>query len=349
MSKFCVFCGKPPVDKNREHIIPQWLIKYTERGKMPIVKVLKDGELKPKITYQNFTMPACEKCNEEFSRLESAVKPILLNVLSEQPVSAREISLLLDWFDKVRLGLRLSTVYLQNDLHQENPHTFISQRTGLTDRMLMIEKIKPQPDVRLAFPDSHTKYFKSAAQSFQFIIDNYVFTNGSAYFLVSSKLGFPYAAHIETIDAPNVRINNWQHGKQRARGPVLGNIYPATDKIIIYQPIFKPFVSDCDSFYNNDYVKSHSIDYANGLGGIFYQRGQTNEIKYLQPNDKMMLNPRETTRDFKTILRGGYEFQAQILARAPKFNTSDALFNAYNNKLMELQAQELQNSIALHR
>ena len=217
MSKFCVFCGNPPVDKNREHIIPQWLIKYTGRGKMPAVKIIKDGELKPSISYMNFTMPACEACNEKFSALEGAVKPILLNVLADKPVTAREISILLDWFDKVRLGLRLSMVYLQKGLNMEKPHTFITQRVGLTDRMLIIEKIQPQPDVRLAFPDTHTHYFKSAAQSFQFIIDNYVFTNASAYFVVSQKLGFPYATTIQTVDAPNVMIDNWNRGKERAR------------------------------------------------------------------------------------------------------------------------------------
>lgn len=347
MSKFCVFCGKPPVDKNREHIIPQWLIKYTERGKMPVVKVLKDGELKPKISYMNFTMPACEACNEEFSRLEAAVKPILLNVLSEKPVTAREISLLLDWFDKVRLGLRLSMVYLQNGLHQEAPHTFIKDRTGLTDRMLIIEKIKQQPDIRLAFPDTNTEFFKSAAESFQFIIDNYVFTNASAHFLVSSKLGFPYATHIETVDAPNVLMTDFVHGKNRARGPIIDDVYPAPDKIILYQPIFKQYMVN-GGLYDNDYVKSHCIDFANGVGGIFYQRGSTNEVKYLQSDEQTVLKPRETTRSFEAVLRGGYEVQSAVLARAPKYNTSDARFNNYNNKLMEMYAHELKNKIQAH-
>ena len=29
LPKFCVFCGKKPENKNKEHIIPQWLIKLT--------------------------------------------------------------------------------------------------------------------------------------------------------------------------------------------------------------------------------------------------------------------------------------------------------------------------------
>ena len=29
MNKICVFCGLQPHSKNKEHIIPQWLIKMT--------------------------------------------------------------------------------------------------------------------------------------------------------------------------------------------------------------------------------------------------------------------------------------------------------------------------------
>jgi len=28
-TKYCVFCGKPPSDKNKEHVLPHWLIKMT--------------------------------------------------------------------------------------------------------------------------------------------------------------------------------------------------------------------------------------------------------------------------------------------------------------------------------
>lgn len=29
MDKFCVFCGSKPESKNKEHILPQWLLKLT--------------------------------------------------------------------------------------------------------------------------------------------------------------------------------------------------------------------------------------------------------------------------------------------------------------------------------
>ncbi len=30
MEKFCVFCGSKPESKNKEHILPQWLIKMRD-------------------------------------------------------------------------------------------------------------------------------------------------------------------------------------------------------------------------------------------------------------------------------------------------------------------------------
>ena len=34
--KICVFCGKKPIEKTNEHIIPLWLIEYTGDPKRKI-------------------------------------------------------------------------------------------------------------------------------------------------------------------------------------------------------------------------------------------------------------------------------------------------------------------------
>lgn len=51
-----------------------------------------------------FTFPACTACNSEFSALEASAKSIVENLLALQPVSAGDFDILLDWFDKVRVG-----------------------------------------------------------------------------------------------------------------------------------------------------------------------------------------------------------------------------------------------------
>jgi len=75
--KFCVFCGQKPENKNKEHVLPKWLIKLTGKPNRQINIGLnfsdfkKDTEIKErKYSINSFTLPACEKCNTEYENLE---------------------------------------------------------------------------------------------------------------------------------------------------------------------------------------------------------------------------------------------------------------------------------------
>ena len=78
MSKFCVFCGKKPENKNKEHIIPQWLSKHT--GRFDKICHMNESTTSAKIPFCSLTFPACTKCNDAFGKMEAAVKPILLDI-----------------------------------------------------------------------------------------------------------------------------------------------------------------------------------------------------------------------------------------------------------------------------
>ena len=92
MAKKCVFCGQPPKDKNKEHVIPQWLIRMTGREQKPAAES-RDN----KIPFMRFTLPACSACNTRYSGWEACVKGVIEKVLSDTPITAPEIDLLLDW------------------------------------------------------------------------------------------------------------------------------------------------------------------------------------------------------------------------------------------------------------
>lgn len=84
VEKFCVFCGDKPNKKTREHIIPQWLIKMTGKASRqinipPIFSLYISIEeykqkLGRKFSFNNFTLPACESCNNKYSKLEQNTK-----------------------------------------------------------------------------------------------------------------------------------------------------------------------------------------------------------------------------------------------------------------------------------
>jgi len=110
--KLCVFCGHRAVEKTKEHVIPSWLIEMTGNPNRQIIlgsffsNFIKDKEVQNKqISFNSFTFPACKNCNARFSDLEVRAKPIIEKLINNNPISAFDFDILLDWFDKVRIGL----------------------------------------------------------------------------------------------------------------------------------------------------------------------------------------------------------------------------------------------------
>ncbi|MDD4876793.1 MAG: hypothetical protein PHQ86_06680, partial [Dehalococcoidales bacterium] len=144
MEKVCVFCGERPESKTLEHVIPRWLIEITGDPKRSAhfgFHRSDGGKFSKRIySFDSFKFPACDECNSYFSSLEGKTKGIVFRLLSEKPLSESELSTLLDWFDKVRIGLWLGYMYLNNNDLGIEPHFYISNRIGLNDRMLLILK-----------------------------------------------------------------------------------------------------------------------------------------------------------------------------------------------------------------
>ena len=66
------------------------------------------------VSPKKFAFPACGRCNVIYSTLESEVKPILLKILDGIEIRSEELSLFLDWLDKVRVGLWLGMKQLDD-------------------------------------------------------------------------------------------------------------------------------------------------------------------------------------------------------------------------------------------
>ena len=64
----------------------------------------------------------------KYSDLEGKVKPILINILNEEKVSAEELSCFLDWLDKVRIGLWLGMIQLDKNYANVDPNYHIETR-----------------------------------------------------------------------------------------------------------------------------------------------------------------------------------------------------------------------------
>lgn len=287
MKKMCIFCGEYPISKNKEHVLPQWLIAFTGDPK----RVVRFGWNKEtgaprEFAYKEFQFPACTKCNSNFGDLEATVKPILLRLLKSESMSTNDFVVLLDWFDKVRIGLWQAFLYLDKNVHQISPNFHIQSRLRLHDRMLHLSKIDNNEE-ELSFRGSDLPSFAFTPSCFSMIINNYSFINVSSPFIVSRRLGFPYPRKSLLLDSGAVDYEIVP-GMGRTMKPLLR--FPFR---FIGTGIFQPIFQGTNSlpFYDDEYVQENSLSAQDGLGKIFIERtGERASTMALKPSTEWVPN-----------------------------------------------------------
>lgn len=270
MKKYCIFCGKKPVSKTREHVIPHWLIKYTGDPNR-IVPMSFDwitGKLR-EFSFKELKFPACDSCNSKFSKLETQAKAVIISLLDEQSLSSDSFSILLSWFDKVRVGLWLGFSLFNKNRFGIVPHYYIERRVDATDRMLLIYKAG---DTRegITFWPVDTPFFYFCPTCFFLRINQFYFINISANFLFSRRLGLPYPKEKWLTNRKGETVVcDVAEGKGRILLPLIKAYY---DKACteIYQPIINPefikFIGNHNNYleelYNTNYVRKYFDDFS---------------------------------------------------------------------------------------
>ena len=232
MRRFCIFCGENPISKNREHIIPQWLIKHT--GDPNRIALLGGTEAnKIMFSWINFVFPACENCNSNFAKIEAKVKPILENIENEQSITHEELDLFLDWIDKIRIGLWLGQAMLEKKDFE--PNFFINDRVANKDRLCLLYKTKSD-EKGIGIIGTSSLVFEHIPSCFALIINNLVVFNYSKEFLLAKNLGFPYAEKYSYTDDNLIVIEKFAYGTNNISFPIIDGkiIKPA---IKFYQSI----------------------------------------------------------------------------------------------------------------
>jgi len=273
MKKFCVFCGKSPENKNKEHVLPQWLIKMTGDSKR-IATFGVDFSKQPftprQFSFDALTFPACSHCNEAFGSLESATEPVVRRLLSNQAVSADDLTILLDWLDKVRVGLWLGYLYLDKNPMGITPSFHIQNRVGQVDRMVAIIKLT-NPSVGLSFFGPESKFYHLTPTCLGLRVNGLCLVNASGISLCSRRLGFPFAEPVSLRDDHKLEVS-FHPGTERIMYPVersatLPNI------VSLYQPIYRPLLeNDAREYLETAWVASHTADSQRGYGKMFLQK-----------------------------------------------------------------------------
>lgn len=255
--RFCVFCGKPPDDKNNEHVIPKWLIQLTGDPKRSIQvgPFINRKELFHQLAFDQFRFPACTKCNDTYASLEGRASPIMGKLLALGPVSAQDFDVLLDWFDKVRVGLWLGHhQLLDKNFYAITPNFYIADRIGTTDRLLLIYRVEDAP-TKVNFIGVNTPVFAHSPTCFTLVVNNLLFVNISADFVLAKRAGLPYPDSIY-LRKDNMMLftTPMNSGTEKFKYPIVGYDYDRRCTIVA-QPIFKKYVSLVQETYESQYVK----------------------------------------------------------------------------------------------
>jgi hypothetical protein len=276
MAKTCIFCGNETKEKSREHVLPQWLIKLTGDPNRKVylgVDRVKSDFKKEIYVYReyginDFHFPACIKCNNSFSLLEDKAKEVVSKILDSNPIQGGEMSLLLDWFDKVRVGLWLGYNQLNKNPIKNKKNYYTAERIGTSDRVLYIFKAEGHLQ-RLSFWGMDDLVSAFLPSCFILAINDLFFINVSFISLISKNLGFPYRNDLRYSDILTKTNLFLSPGREEILCPFLG-IKTNLNGIEIFQPMFTTEIyNHYYNLYNIDYVKKHCMNVGKGIGNIF--------------------------------------------------------------------------------
>lgn len=326
LGKFCIFCGEKPKNKNKEHILPKWLIKmtgdetrnislgaimtYNEMQKEDFVdKFIKDN--KKRFSINNFTFPSCEICNSEFSKLEAESKVILEKIMNEKEINSFEMSIFLDWMDKIRIGIWLAYYTLYQNPGQITPKFYIKQRISLYDRILHISKSNEISRKGINFYGVNHQAFVFRPSVFGLSINNYCFINISSNHLVSRRMGFPFPKKeilTKMFDKEIFNMEFNEEGLQRILKPIFKKRINIKGIDFFQSILNKGLINTADEnpfekMYSSEYVKSNSLDLDKEYSKLI---SNLSNYKFLEKDENFKIQPDFIYSNHKELVRLTY-------------------------------------------
>jgi hypothetical protein len=273
MPKFCIFCGERPEEKNDEHVLPRWLLEMTGDPNRHVPLSL-DIDYEQKVmrqrifAFSHFKFPACEPCNTRFGLLEGAVRQIISMLLDRKPITDAQIHMLLDWLDKVRVGLWLAQQQLTGNVFQLRPHFYVANRVGRSDRAVFISRLAPSRG--LTVMGVQTPMFAVMPCVFAIRINDVLLFNAATDHLFSERIGFPYPIRREALPDTRAYYVQLSEGRERTVLPLIAHPF-FMRAARFFQPMFPLWVGEpkLRKFFDTPYVRDRAADWEGGIGRVF--------------------------------------------------------------------------------
>jgi hypothetical protein len=234
--RICIFCGEPPENKNKEHPLSRWLLAMTGDPNRVVRHGYRWSDDKIfEFSFDSLTFPACEACNASYSDFEAHAKGIMEKICRKDAATPFEYVHLLDWLDKVRIGLWLGHRYLQKN--SQPPKFTINSRIGMKDRMVAIYTIGDhQKGLNTWGPES--KLFQLKPSVFALRVNNILFLNSSWDYMCASRCGYPYPREVAYSRAhPGLFSAADFRSRHKITHPIMSGLMKPC--VMLFQPVLQ--------------------------------------------------------------------------------------------------------------
>ncbi len=325
-NRLCIFCGCAPNDKTREHVIPYWLLEMTGDPLRVVTfgQNFKKDKAPIRYSWSNFVAPACDGCNNKYAALEAQIKTYVAALQRRETLPASAYVALLDWLDKVRIGVWLTRHMIENHPVAITPHFHISTRVAQKDRMLAVYVFdSDNKGINLLGGDS--LIFNDMPSCFGCRINDILLLNVSADFFCSRGCGMPHPQSMTLLmggeNSGMLKLDGIGYAAEISN--------PVTDLklfkpvVWLYQPIRLP--SDDPSFKGGFYGHTNAFDsrlYERTLQG---QSRQGALFRQFMDRVEVIADP-SASIEFDAVVGGDCAMQKDIAASI--YDIQIRLFNA---------------------
>ena len=286
--RVCVFCGLRPREKTVEHVIPRWLVELTgprnRQINFPLFRL--KAKTPDYLTFRSLQFPACKECNQSFSTFESSAKRVVSKILNLDDVNDEDLTVLLDWLDKIRVGMWLGVQYLEKNMWDIEPQFYITDRIGTRDRVVFVYQFDDDWE-GISFQGINTPSFHYWPSCFTLIINRFAFFNVSDLFLLSRRMGLPFPAKGK-LPAGQLAEIDVQQGIERQIHPLLRipHLPLCTE---LYQCVLSDKSLDgIENYLQTDYARGMMTDTDRRIGNLMINVGRQLKRYPQKPSDQWL-------------------------------------------------------------
>lgn len=259
-------------------------------------------------------------------------------MIAGAPLSAGELIDLLDWIDKVRVGLWLAMFYLNSNYRSIIPQFHIDDRVGRQDRALLIYRSSNSPQ-GIAMVGIDSPIFHSMPSVMGLFVNQLCFISLSKPFLLAEHFGWPtiHNARMKDVDTDGFFADVVPGSNKLA--PVILDGLPAKPGTALFQPI--AYIGGENS-YDAPHVTQTSQQGKVGVGKLFVG----NEATSLYPTEKSPTWMPSTNTSFNDL---SSELTTWIASMQEKLFLDLPDFSHFPDADRIAREKEIRGIVKLHR